>query len=200
MSLTKKQREVLNFIVSFIRDHDYSPSYQEIAEHFGLSSRSTVHQHIQTLIQKGYLNSEGGAVRSVEPTKKVISFSKAVNLPLSGLITAGAPIEAIDTREVMTVPQQLARDPANSYILRVKGDSMVEDGILDGDYVVVHRNPSPKNGDVVVALLSNAYATLKRFYREKDRIRLQPANSKMKPIFVKDPLIQGVVQAVIRKF
>lgn len=200
MDLTKKQREILNFIIEFIRDNDYSPSYQEIADHFGLSSRATVHQHIQTLVQKGYLNAKGGVVRSVEPAKNIINSAKAINLPLVGLITAGQPIEAVETKEVMAVPQELTRDPANSYVLRVKGDSMIEDGILDGDYVVVQRNPSPKNGDVVVALLSNEYATLKRFYREKNRVRLQPANSTMKPIFTKDPLIQGVVQAVIRRF
>jgi repressor LexA len=98
------------------------------------------------------------------------------------------------------VPVELAPDAANTYVLRVKGDSMIEDGIFDGDFVIVERNPSPKNGDVVVALLDNEFATLKRFYREKDRIRLQPANSTMKPIYCYDPLIQGIVRAVIRQF
>lgn len=121
-------------------------------------------------------------------------------MPLTGLITAGVPIEAVEERETIAVPVDLAPDSANSYVLRVKGSSMIEDGIFDGDYVVVERNPSPKNGDVVVALLDNAYATLKRFYRERDRIRLQPANSTMKPIYCYDPLIQGVVRAVIRSF
>jgi len=112
----------------------------------------------------------------------------------------GCRVEAVEERETFAVPVDLITDSANSYVLRVKGDSMIEDGIFDGDYVIVERNPSPKNGDVVVALLDNEYATLKRFYRERDRIRLQPANSTMKPIYCFDPLIQGVVRAVIRKY
>jgi len=110
------------------------------------------------------------------------------------------PIEAIEEHETIAVPADFVADMNNSYVLRVKGESMIEDGILDGDYVIVERNNSPKNGDVVVALLNNAYATLKKFYRETNRIRLQPANSTMKPIYARDPLIQGVVQGVIRKF
>ena len=124
----------------------------------------------------------------------------SVSLPLVGLITAGSPIEAVEERETFAVPVNLVNDPGNSYILRVKGDSMIDDGILDGDYVIVQRNPSPKNGDVVVALLDNAYATLKRFYRENNGIRLQPANSTMQPIYVKDPIIQGVVTGLLRRF
>ena len=123
-----------------------------------------------------------------------------MELPLVGLITAGEPIEAIEDKETIAVPADFVRDTVNSYVLRVKGESMIDEGILSGDYVIVERNPSPKNGDVVVALLNNAYATLKKFYREKARIRLQPANTTMKPIYAKDPLIQGIVRGVIRKF
>lgn len=125
---------------------------------------------------------------------------EALELPLLGLITAGEPIEAVQDNETIAVPADFVRDKVNSYVLRVKGESMIEDGILSGDFVIVERNPSPRNGDIVVALLNNAYATLKKFYREKDRIRLQPANSSMKPIYARDPLIQGVVRGVIRKF
>jgi SOS regulatory protein LexA len=139
-------------------------------------------------------------IRNLEPTDKAVMWGKSVLLPLKGLITAGLPIEAIEEHETFAVPVELVPDSANSYVLRVKGDSMIEDGIFDGDFVIVERNPSPKNGDVVVALLDNVYATLKRFYRERDRIRLQPANSTMKPIYCYDPLIQGVVRAVIRNF
>ena len=122
-------------------------------------------------------------------------------LPLAGLITAGEPIEAVEQNEAMAIPADFVLDPMNSYILKVKGRSMIEDGIFDGDYVVVERNPSPKNGDIVVALLDNAYATLKRFYRESDHIRLQPANSTMQPIIVRGDLnIQGIVRAVMRRF
>ncbi|MFA6447137.1 MAG: transcriptional repressor LexA [Patescibacteria group bacterium] len=197
--LTPKQKEVLDYIIQFINDRGYAPSFREIADGLGLASPSTVHVHIQALRSRGFLRS-GGAARELEPTDKAVRWGRSVILPLAGLITAGLPIEAVEERETMAVPVDLAPDSANSYVLRVKGESMIEDGIHDGDYVVVERNPSPKNGDVVVALLDNAYATLKRFYRERDRIRLQPANSTMKPIYCYDPIIQGVVRAVIRKF
>lgn len=199
--LTPKQKEVLDFIVSFINDQGYPPSFREIASGLGLASPSTVHVHIQSLRERGFLRSGGSASsRDLEPTDKAVRWGRSVILPLAGLITAGLPIEALEERETVAVPVDLVPDSANSYVLRVKGESMIEDGIFDGDYVVVERNPSPKNGDVVVALLDNAYATLKRFYRERDRIRLQPANSTMKPIYCYDPLIQGVVRAVIRNF
>ncbi len=200
MSLTKKQSLILNFILDFLADNDYSPSYQEIADHFGLSSKATVHQHIQALQDKGYLSSDGSPMRNLVPSKKKFNLAQAFELPLSGLITAGQPIEAVEGNETIAIPANLTLDPTNSFVLRVKGTSMIDEGILDGDLVVIHRNPSPRNGDVVVALLNNQYATLKKFYRETNRIRLQPANKTMKPIYAKDPLIQGVVQAVIRKF
>lgn len=200
LPVTPKQKEVLDYIVQFINEEGYPPSYREIAEGLKLASPSTVHVHIQALRERGYLRSNTGSARELEPTDKAVRWGKSVVLPLKGLITAGQPIEALEEHETFAVPVDLAPDSANSYVLRVKGESMIEDGILDGDFVVVERNPSPKNGDVVVALLDNSYATLKRFYREKDRIRLQPANSKMKPIYTHDPLIQGIVRAVIRNF
>jgi len=138
--------------------------------------------------------------RSIEIVPAKVNWTASLELPLAGLITAGAPIEAVEEKDTIAVPADFVTDSANSYVLRVKGESMIEDGILDGDYVIVERNPSPRNGDVVVALLDNAYATLKKFYRESKRIRLQPANAAMKPIYSTDPLIQGVVRGVIRKF
>lgn len=201
MSLTKKQAEILAYIREHIADRGYAPSYREMAEHFGLSSPATVHQHVQALAEKGMISlGEDGAARSIDLVEKQPLHPFSIMLPLAGLITAGIPIEAVEQNETIAVPAQFVVDGANSYVLRVKGQSMIEDGIFDGDYVVVERNPSPKNGDVVVALLDNAYATLKRFYRETNRIRLQPANSSMSPIFVKDCIIQGTVRAVIRKF
>ncbi|MBU2567040.1 transcriptional repressor LexA [Patescibacteria group bacterium] len=197
--LTPKQKEVLDFIIDFINDRGYAPSFREIADGLNLASPSTVHVHIQALRSRGFLKA-GGAARELEPTDKAVRWGRSIMLPLAGLITAGEPIEAIEEKETIAIPVDLAPNSANSFVLRVKGQSMIEDGIYDGDYVVVERNPSPKNGDVVVALLDNAYATLKRFYRERDRIRLQPANSTMKPIYCYDPVIQGTVKAVIRKF
>lgn len=182
MTLTKKQLEVQQFAKKFQKRRGYTPSYREIAAGLGLSSPATIFQHMK-------------AIAEHTPT------SSTTFLPLVGLIAAGSPIEAMEDHETMAVPSDFVIDEANAYVLRVKGRSMIEDGIFDGDYVVIERNPSPKNGEVVVALLDNAYATLKRFYREADRIRLQPANSTMDPIIVHGDInIQGVVRAVIRKF
>lgn len=198
-NLTKRQSEILRFITAFIKDYDYSPSYREIAEGLGLSSPATVHQHIHVLKSKGFLSMDADAPRGVELTSKVLRLGKTIELPLVGLITAGEPIEAVEDRDTMAVPADLVRDES-AYVLKVKGRSMIEEGILDGDYVIVERNHSPRNGDVVVALLNNAYATLKKFYREANRIRLQPANSTMAPIFCKDVAIRGIVRAIIRKY
>ncbi|MBI4435495.1 transcriptional repressor LexA [Candidatus Uhrbacteria bacterium] len=198
--LTKKQSEVLDFIREHLEENGYAPSYREIADHFGLSSPATVHGHVQALIEKGLITAgDEGEARSIELVQDMPTGS-SIMLPLMGLITAGEPIEAVEDREAMAVPANFVLDGENSYVLRVKGRSMIEDGILDGDFVVIERNPSPRNGEVVVALLDNAFATLKRFYRERNRIRLQPANNAMDPIFVQDCIIQGVVRAVIRKF
>lgn len=200
--LTKKQREILNCIEAFVREHGYTPSYREIAKQLGLSSPATVHQHIKALCEKGIINTgDSGQARSIEVVETEPLSPMAVFLPLAGVITAGVPIEAIEENEAIAVPADFVVDAMNSYVLKVKGRSMIEDGIFDGDMVVVERRHSPNNGDIVVALLDNAYATLKRFYREKGHIRLQPANSTMKPIIVKGDInIQGIVRAVIRKF
>lgn len=199
MTLTKRQSEILKFIKDFVKDSDYAPSYREIAEGMGLSSPATIHQHLQVLKSKGYLNIDADSPRGIALTNKVMQMSKAIELPLLGLITAGVPIEAVETRETMAVPADIVADE-NAYVLKVKGESMIDEGIFSGDYVVVERNHSPRNGDVVVALLNNAYATLKKFYRETNRIRLQPANATMKPIYCKDVAIQGIVRAIIRKY
>jgi len=196
-NLTKKQKQILDFITQFIQSYEYAPSYREIADHFGLSSTATVHEHIKSLEDKGLISSSHNAARSLEVIN--YRFGKSIELPLAGLITAGEPIEAIETHETIAVPQNMIRDE-NSFVLKVKGESMIEDGILDGDYVIVERNFYPRNGDVVVALLDNTYATLKKYYREKDRIRLQPANHTMKPIYSKNPAIQGVVKGIMRTF
>ncbi len=199
-NLTKRQRQILDFITEFTGDNGYAPSLREIGEHFNLSSPATIHAHVQSLKQKGLLKTSFNEARSIEIIPANVNWVASLELPLVGLITAGEPIEAVEENDTIAVPADFVTDSANSYVLKVKGESMIEEGILDGDYVIVERNPSPQNGDVVVALLNNAYATLKKFYRESKRIRLQPANSSMKPIYAADPLIQGVVRGVIRKF
>lgn len=199
--LTKKQTEILRYITDFIRDNGYAPSYREVGANFGISSTATVHEHVKNLEKKGFLTSDPeSSARSIEVESPLVAAAKALMLPLKGLITAGAPIEAIETNEQMAVPSEMVGDGEDAYVLKVKGDSMIEDGILSGDYVVVVASPSPKNGDTVVALLDNNYATLKRFYKEEGHVRLQPANRTMKPLYVKDIIVQGIVRGVIRDY
>lgn len=199
-NLTKRQREILDFTTEFINKNGYAPSIREIGENFDLTSPATIHTHLENLKKKGFLKTSYNEARSIELIPASVNWSQAIELPLVGLITAGEPIEAVEEHETIAVPADFVSDNSNSYVLKVKGESMIEEGILNGDFVIVERNPSPRNGDIVVALLNNAYATLKKFYRETNRIRLQPANSNMKPIYAKDPLIQGIVRGVIRKF
>ena len=197
--LTKKQSEALEVIRQFLATHNYAPSYRDVMRKMGIRSPATAYNHVQALREKGYIKLTDGQMRSVELTEKSNLFAKSIELPLVGLIAAGQPIEAIAEKEKLAVPMELLPH-LNCYALKVKGESMIDDGILDGDYVIVERNFYPENGDVVVALLENENATLKRYYREKTRIRLQPANKKMSPIYVKNPVIQGIVRAVMRQY
>lgn len=199
--LTPRQREILNFIIEFAREHDYSPSYREIAEHFNLSSTATIAEHIESLKNKGYLRDDLSGVRALQPqmpdpTQE--SLIQEITVPLLGSIAAGRPIEAIRTQETIDIPRDMAGKQV--FALKVRGDSMIDDGILDGDYVIIEACEKPRDGDIVVALLNQDDVTLKRFYREKDHVRLQPANKKYKPIRVKKVVIQGRVKGVIRKF
>lgn len=197
--LTKKQSETLNCIREFMARNNYAPSYRDIMKGMGIKSPATAYAHVQQLKEKGYIRIRNGEMRSVELTEKSNMFTKGVELPLLGVIAAGHPIEAIENRDSMTVPLELLPN-LNCYVLQVRGESMIEAGILDGDFVIVERSFYPNNGDTVVALLDNQNATLKRYYREKDRIRLQPANKTMKPIYTRNPVIQGIVRAVLRRY
>ena len=196
--LTPKQKRIIDFLRDFINEHGYSPSYREIATEFGFSSVATIAQYIKALESKGHLSIESRA-RSIELEPVDAGDGLSIELPLVGIIAAGEPIEAIQDKETIAVPASLAGDP-NAFVLKVRGDSMIDDGILDGDYVIIERNFFPKKGEVVVALLDNAYATLKRFYRTSEGIKLQPANKTMQPIIVKNPAIQGIVRGVFRRF
>lgn len=194
--LTKRQKEVLDYLRSFIQKHEYAPSYREIADHFGYASVATVAEHVDSLKSKGYLENEENMARSIQltPTWDERTFS----IPLLGGIAAGLPIEAIRTSETIDIPRDMMG--RNVFALRVRGDSMIEDGILDGDYVIIEQTSNPKNGEIVVALVEGNGVTLKRFYREDDHIRLQPANGNYKPIRTKRVVVQGKVRGVIRKF
>jgi repressor LexA len=208
VALTRRQKQVLEFIASYQRDFGYSPSYEEIAEALGLASLATVHKHIATLERKNYLRRGFNQSRSLELTPKYFQEQRRLRreapvteIPLLGRIAAGQPIESVPGQERLELSGILGRD--DIYALEVRGDSMIEDHICDGDVVVVERTRQIRDGDIVVALVRGAETTLKRFYRESDALaRLQPANAQMPPLYV--PLaeleIQGRVLAVLRKY
>lgn len=200
--LTKKQHEVFDYISNFINDFGYAPSYREIGQNFNLSSVATVAEHINSLREKGYLDiGNGGEARSIEitePISKTEPFDGGIQIPLLGLIAAGQPIEAIKTNETIDIPRDMMAH--NVFALKVRGRSMIDDGIFDGDYVIIQKTNSPKNGEIVVALLNGENVTLKRYYKEKSFIRLQPANSQFAPIRAKKVIVQGRVKGLIRKY
>lgn len=203
--LYKRQKQILNFVVENIRKHGYAPTLTEIAGFLGLSSLSTVHEHLSVLEKKGLIRRYKGAVRGIEVMDKDLLDAEgnygSLDLPVLGFIACGEPIEPYtDPNATLAVNPSLVAPGETSYVLQAKGDSMVDDGILNGDYVVVKEQKEALDGDIVVAVLRNGFATLKRFYREANRIRLQPANSTMSPIYVTDVEIKGKVVAVIRQF
>jgi len=199
MNLTKRQREFINYIRSYVAANGYAPTLEEIGRHFELSSLATVHKHLENLEEKGQIRRKWNHSRAIELVNANPNPG-AVELPLLGVVAAGRPIEAIETDDTFVVPEAfLGR--GNSFVLRVRGESMIEDGICDGDYIVVEERNSADNGDTVVALVEGE-ATVKRFYRERDRIRLMPANERMAPLIVRAQQVEirGVVVAVMRKY
>jgi repressor LexA len=203
MALTKRQREILDFIDSFIQDSGYSPSFEEIAKFFGYRSLATVHEHLSNLERKGYIRRNYNESRSVEPLEAARPKAIAAGLPLLGLVAAGSPIEAIEDNESVSVPEDMLSGQGPHFVLRVQGDSMIDDQIRDGDCVVVDGRQAAENGEMVIALVSGDSATVKRYYRESDgRIRLQPANKSHAPQYYMDDEVQvrGVVVGVIRKY
>lgn len=204
--LPKKKRQILEFLKEYLDDRGYAPTLTDIADHFGLSSTATVHEHIQYLEEHGFIRREDGELEIVSEDEEADEYSEtytagqSIALPIAGLITAGAPIEAIEDRtEMLAVPRELASKP-NCYVLKVKGDSMIESFIDDGDYVVVEKQDFANDGDIVVALLDDGSATLKEYHKEKQYIRLQPRNPKYEPLKVKNVVIQGKVVGIIRKY
>jgi repressor LexA len=202
MPLTKRQREILSFLTSYTDENGYAPSFEEIAESFGFTSLATVHEHLSNLERKGYIRRGYNESRSIEILPSDAT-PRAVELPLLGLVAAGLPIEAATSGETVTVPPELLRKSGNHYVLKVRGSSMIDEQIRDGDYVVVNERQTADNGEMVIALLDKTSATVKRYYREKDgRIRLQPANEAMEPIYTdeRNLLVQGVVVGVLRRY
>ncbi len=202
VTLYKRQKQILDFISQFVQKNGYSPTLQQIADALGVSSLATVHEHLNAMVKKGVIKKFEGAVRGIEIVdKKLAEITKGVELPILGFIAAGSPIEPFtDPNATTHVAPGMLSGKKRAFVLQVKGESMIEDGILDGDYVVVEEQNEAKNGDIVVALLENGLATLKRYYKEATRIKLAPANSTMQPIYVTDVKVQGKVVGVIRRF
>ena len=200
MALTRRQRQIYDFICEFVSVNGYSPSLEEIGHHFGLASVATVHKHVQHLVEKGYLRKAWNRSRSLEPVRE--NGSEAVRLPLLGTVAAGAPIEAIEQNEHVEVPSEMAGRPGETFALRVRGESMIEDQICDGDLVIIESRAEARNGETVVALVRGDDATLKRFYRQGSTVRLVPGNSAMEPIELPadDVTIRGVVRGLLRRY
>lgn len=201
MFLTKRQKELLDYLQQHIERFGYAPTLEEIGERFQLNSLATVHKHLSNLEVKGLIRRKWNFSRAIEIVPQP-GDARAVELPLLGSVAAGLPIEASQVNgESIAVPEEFVRKN-HTYVLRVRGNSMVDDGIWDGDYVVVEEKPMPDNGDTVIAVIDGE-ATIKRFYRERGgKIRLQPANDRMEPILIKakDVEVRGVVVAVMRKY
>jgi repressor LexA len=200
MALTRRQREIYDFIRSFVAENGYSPSLEEIGAQFNLSSVATVHKHVQHLVEKRLLRKAWNRARSIEPVEP--PSSGFVSLPLLGAVAAGMPIEAVEVAESIDVPSGFVSKRGESFVLRVSGDSMIEDQICDGDYVIVESCPEARDGDTVVALVRGSDVTLKKLYRAGPTVRLEPANSALDAIELpaEDVLVRGVVRGLIRHY
>jgi len=200
MYLTKRQREILVFLKNYISKHGYSPTFQEIAEHFKFSSKGTVYKHLLNLKEKGFITKCWNKSRSIELISDIAEMA-IVQLPLLGYVKGGHPIEAITEYNTIAVPSDLVRKGWH-YVLRVKGDSMIEEHIRDGDFIIVKEQQAAENGEVVIALVRGTEVTIKKFYRENEYIKLQPANANLEPLILPEEsiAIQGVVVGILRKF
>ena len=200
MHLTKRQKEIFDYICSYLGREGYAPSLEEIGEEFDLSSVATVHKHVQNLVQKGLLRKAWNRSRSIEIVDRSAP-PESVEVPLLGLVAAGAPIEAVSTPDRIAVPPEIVGNKA-CFALRVRGDSMIEDHILDGDVVVLESRQIPRDGETVVALIRREECTLKRLYRDGGKIRLVPANERLQPLefAAEDVEVQGVVIGLLRNY
>ncbi len=200
MKLTKRQKEILDFITEFIDREGYSPSMEEIAAHFHFASLNAVFKHLQALEARGHLRREPNRARAIEVSHAAPAGARTV--PMFGYIAAGRPIEAVETPETVSIPEDFLPRRASCYVLRVQGESMIEDHIQDGDYVVVESRAEATDGEMVVALVDGENVTLKRLYRENGSIRLQPSNPAVAPIVLEAGRVkvQGVVVGVMRKY
>lgn len=202
ITLYKRQKQIIDFIGQYIQKFGTSPTLQEIADALGVSSLATVHEHLQSLVKKGVIRRFEGAVRGLELLDKNMGHAiDGVELPILGFIAAGSPIQPMtDPNATIKVASAMLSGKKRSFVLQVRGDSMIEEGILDGDFVVIEEQSVARDGEIVVALLDNGLATLKKFFKEATRIRLEPANSAMKPIFAQNVTVQGKVVGLVRRF
>lgn len=204
--LYKRERVVLDFLAQFQQQYGYSPTLSEIARGVGVKSNSTIHSFIKALVDKGYVQKVEGNTRVLKIIDERVKHSltgthPSITLPLMGYIAAGKPLEPhSDPNAAFQISASMISGKKTAYVLQVKGSSMIEDGILDGDYVVIEKTEVADNGDIVVALVDNNLATLKRFFRENGKIVLKPANSEMEPIYPSNLTIQGKCVGLVRKF
>ncbi|OGM05408.1 repressor LexA [Candidatus Woesebacteria bacterium GWB1_43_5] len=198
----RRQGQILDFIKQYIRSKSSAPTLREIADALGVSSLATVHEHLVTLEEKGLIKRKSGKTRAIELLGLTTATpEEGADAQILGYIAAGAPIEPYtDPNATISIPSTFITGKKRVYVLRVRGESMIEEQIRDGDYVVVEQAEQAIDGEIVVALLDNGMATLKRFFKEPTRIRLEPANAKMSPIFVKNVKIQGKVVGLIRRY
>ncbi len=203
MALTRRQKVVLDYIAAFLEEHGHCPSYDEIGKGVGLSSLATVHKHVCTLATKGYITRGEHQSRSIELSQKFLRErrnSRSSFLPLMGRIAAGHPVEAVENPETLSLTDFTGNKDV--FVLQVKGDSMIDDHIMEGDYILVEKRDQARDGEIVVALVDGQDATLKRFYREGEQVRLQPANAALQPIYLPagQVSVQGKVIGILRRY
>ncbi len=199
--ITPKQQKVLVFIQKFLSECGYAPTISEICHGLGLASTSTVHKHLKTLVEKGYLDSMPGRSRGLAMKLEPVQQTTCVEVPLLGRVTAGLPIEMNEIPDTIPLPESML-GRGETFVLEVRGESMIDEAIKDGDYVIVEKRDSARNGDMVIACIDNNEVTLKRIYREGQKVRLQPSNPSMKPIIIEnqDVTIKGIVIGILRKY
>lgn len=201
--LYPKQKRILDFLIQFIAKNGYAPTLRQVADVVGVSSLATIHEHLDSLEEKGFITRGKYGTRAIQINSKAIDTmtEKAVGVPILGYIAAGAPIEPMtDPNSMLSIPPEFIKSHKRTFVLQVRGNSMIDAQISDGDYVICEEVNSAQNGQIVVALLENGMATLKRYFKEQTRVRLEPANTTMNPIFVRNVTIQGRVVGLIRKY
>ena len=200
--LTRRQREVYECIRDFVKRQGYSPSLEEIGARLGLTSVATVHRHVELLVEKGWVRKAANSSRSLEAVEERAPAAALLELPMLGCVAAGAPIEVFESAETLAVPAAMVRKRAETFVLRVRGDSMIDEQIRDGDHIVVERAHEARKGEMVVALVRGSEATLKRFYRKGSRVVLEPANPAYRPLELPagEVEIRGIVRGPLRSY